>query len=100
MPFFCLDVTRQYMKLISRIGSALIVVAVFGYLAYTIYSSDHLSGRQFRIVLLIASVMTGIFGKTAAAVITAGIGLAAGIFLVADKEDDNDSDKIIPTRHL
>ncbi len=66
------------MKLLSRIFSALLVAAVFAYLAYSMYYFDQLSGRQFRIVILIAAFMTGIFGKIAAAVITAVLGLAAG----------------------
>ena len=87
------------MKLFSRISGALVIAAVFAYLAYTMYNFDHPGVRQFRLVLLVAGFMVSIFGKMAAAVITAITGLAVTFFTFRDK-DDEDEDKIVPTRHL
>lgn len=89
------------MQLLYRICAALAVLFLFGYLAYTMYRFDELSGRQYRIVMLIASFMVGIFGKLVAAIITAVTGLVAGIFVALNKDDyDSEEDRIIPTRHL
>lgn len=87
------------MKFLSKIFGALVVMAMFGYFAYTMYYFDNLSGRQYAFVILIASFMVGVFGKTVAAIITAVIGLLAGIFIIRSK-DDEDEDKIIPTKKL
>ncbi|RPD39633.1 hypothetical protein [Chitinophaga barathri] len=91
-----MTVTRSILK----IGEALIFLAVCGYLAYTMYNIDHLQGRQFRIVILIASVMTGIFGKIIAAVITAVIGIAGCFFLIVDKDDEGNKDKIVESKKV
>lgn len=91
-----MKITRSILKILE----ALALLGAFGYLAYVMYNFDHLSGRQFRIVILIASVMTGIFGKVAAAVITAVIGVAGCIFLLADKDDDEDEDTIIKSKRV
>jgi ABC-type multidrug transport system permease subunit len=87
------------MKLLYRISGALIIAAIFAYLTYTMYAFEQLSGRQFRLVILIVSFMVGMLGKIAAAIITALIGLGLSIFSFLHK-DDEDKDKIIPTRHL
>lgn len=88
------------MKLIGKIFTAIVVMAMFAYFAYTMLYIDNLSGRQFYIVLLIATFMVSIFGKTVAAIITAILGIFAGIFIILSKDDDDDRDKIIPTKRL
>lgn len=88
------------MKILYRIAAALAVLALFAYLAYTMYYFDVLSGRQYRFVILIASFMVGIFGKTVAAVITAVAGLIVAGFIALTKDDEEDKDKIAPTQHL
>lgn len=86
------------MKLLPKIGGVLVAMAAFGYLAYVMYHFDDLTGRQYRLVILIASFMVGIFGKTVAAIITAVLGLALGCFALLSKDDEEDDDKIIPTK--
>ncbi len=76
-----------------------LILGVFGYLAYVMINFDQLSGRQFFFVILIASVMISIFGKIAAAVITAVIGIAGCIFMLADRDDD-DQDKIVRSKRV
>lgn len=89
------------MKLLYRICAALAVWFLFGYLAYTMYRFDEPGGRQYRIVTLVGSFMVGIFGKLAAAIIAAVMGLVAGIFVALHKEeDDPEEDRIVPKRHL
>lgn len=88
------------MKLLSRIWGALIVAGVFGYLALAMYHYEQPGGRRYRLVVLVVTFMTGLFGKTAAALITAATGLAASIWILLRKEDDQDKDKIIPTQRL
>ncbi len=90
-----MKITRSILK----IAEALLLLGVFGYLAYTMINFDHLGGRQFFFVILIASVMTSIFGKIAAAIITAVIGIAGCILLLVDK-DDEDDDKIIESKRV
>ncbi|UUV20870.1 hypothetical protein [Paenimyroides aestuarii] len=87
------------MKFLYKLFSALVVLATFVYLAYTMYFFDDLSGRQFFLVILIASFMIGIFGKTVAAIISLVIGLLAAIFVLWSKDED-ESEKIIPTKKL
>jgi hypothetical protein len=92
-----MKITRSILKIFE----ALVMLGVCGYLAYIMLNFDDLSGRQFFFVILIASVMTGIFGKITAAVITAVIGIAGSIFLLADKDDeDEDKDEIIESRRI
>lgn len=90
-----MKITRSILKIIE----ALLILGVFGYLAYVMINFDQLSGRQFFFVILIASVMISIFGKIAAAVITAVIGIAGCIFMLADRDDD-DRDKIIKPKRV
>lgn len=88
------------MKFLSRIWGALIIAGVFGYLALAMYYYDQPGGRRYRLVALVVAFMTGLLGKTAAALITAATGLAASIWMLLRKEDDEDKDKIIPTQRL
>lgn len=90
-----MKITRSILKIIE----ALLILGVFGYLAYVMINFDQLSGRQFFFVILIASVMISIFGKIAAAVITAVIGIAGCIFMLADRDDD-DQDKIVRSKRV
>ncbi|MGN7722434.1 hypothetical protein [Chitinophaga sp. 22620] len=90
-----MKITRSILKIIE----ALLILGVFGYLAYVMINFDQLSGRQFFFVILIASVMISIFGKIAAAVITAVIGIAGCIFMLADRDDD-DQDKIVGSKRV
>lgn len=78
----------------------MMIILVFSYLALTMLSFDILTGRQYRIVIVIASFMVGIFGQTIAAIITALLGLGIGIFVIVSKDDEEEKDKIIPPKKL
>lgn len=84
---------------IVKIAEALAVLGVFGYLAYAIFFFGDLSGRQFFLVILIASFMISIFGKIAAAIIMAVLGVAGFIFMLVDGEDE-DKPKIIKSKRV
>ncbi|MBO9152164.1 hypothetical protein ACFOTA_08095 [Chitinophaga sp. GCM10012297] len=90
-----MKITRSILK----ISEALVILGVFGYLAWVMFHFDNLGGRQFFLVILIASVMISIFGKIAAAIITLVIGLAGFVFMLTGK-DDEDKPKIIKSKRV
>ncbi len=87
-----MELLLKIWKIIGRIFSAIIIMAIFAFFAYTMYTFDQLEGRQFAIVVIVSGLMVGIFGKTVAAIITLVLGAILALFTLFSKDDD-DEDK-------
>ncbi len=95
-----METLQKIWKVIGKIFTALLFAAIFAYLAYTMYTFDDLSGRQYAIVVLICGTMVGIFGKTVAAIITLVIGAGISIFSLFSKDDEDEEKEPIEPKKL